>query len=306
MSFAELNAIIQLVQDHYDADIYVHVGDITEPYGNRIREWLSDKANKTRPNALLILKTYGGSPDTAYRIARAFQIAYATRQRADTQSRAPIGKFYVYIDGPCMSAGTLIATGADVVILTERAEFGPLDTQIRKQDELGERTSGLVPVQAFDSLLRQSYSTFRHIFKRLRFDDDMGFSTRTAADIAGQLTVGLLGPVYGQIDPSRLAEFERLLNIGAAYGERLSNGNLKEGAIGKLLATYPTHSFIIDSLEARDIFVNIEDPSVDLKRLANIFCTGPEADKQLAGVKVPYSLPLRPISEGDEGASDGQ
>ncbi len=44
-------------------------------------------------------------------------------------------KFYLFVNGMCKSAGTLIAIGADVYLLTERAEFGPIDTQIRKPDE---------------------------------------------------------------------------------------------------------------------------------------------------------------------------
>jgi len=106
---------------------------------------------------------------------------------------------------------------------------------------------------------------FKRHFRQLRFDDDLGFSTKAAAEIATNLSVGLLGPIYAQMDPMRLGEVERLLRISAEYGERItrnrSANNVKDGGLERLLAKYPSHGFVIDKTEGRDIFRKIDDPT---------------------------------------------
>lgn len=91
------------------------------------------------------------------------------------------------------------------------------------------------------------------------------------ADIATTATVGLLVPVFGQIDPIRLAEVDRSLRVSAEYGERLGQENLTDGALERLLAKYPTHGVVIDRREADEIFKEIKDPPEDVLELAE-FC----------------------------------
>ncbi len=77
---------------------------------------------------VLMLSTFGGDPDAAYRIARCLRRRY-TRVSA-------------MISGFCKSAGTLLLLGADDLVFTEHGELGPLDVQYWKQDELEEMGSG--------------------------------------------------------------------------------------------------------------------------------------------------------------------
>ena len=51
-----------------------------------------------------------------------------------------------YVDTVCKSAGTILALGADVIIMSQYAELGPIDVQLQKEDEVGESTSGLVGI----------------------------------------------------------------------------------------------------------------------------------------------------------------
>jgi hypothetical protein len=76
-------------------------------------------------------------------------------------------------------------------------------------------------------------------------------------------------PIYEQIDPVRLAEIERLLRIASEYGDRLDAGNLKPGALAKLLAGYPSHGFVIDRAEAGTIFSNISEPTDIIQELGD-------------------------------------
>lgn len=146
------------------------------------------------------------------------------------------------------------------MIMADQGELGPLDVQVRKSDELFDTGSGLDTVQALNYMQTQAMNAFRTYMLELKVDG--GISTRMAAEIASKLATGLFGPVYSQVDPVRLAELQRTIEIAYAYGERLSSGsrNLKPNALAKLVSEYPSHGFVIDRKEARDIFNGIRQP----------------------------------------------
>ena len=180
--------------------------------------------------------------------------------------------FTVFIPTLCKSAGTILSIASSKIIMSELAELGPIDVQLRNPIEVGERTSSLTPIQALESLSMHSQTLFRQHFRQLRFDASLTFSTKMAAEVATELTVGLLKPMYEQVDPIRLAEVERSLKISSDYAERLtrspSTSNLKDGAIEKLVGSYPSHGFVIDRVEAGELFKNVEVPSKQLSEIA--------------------------------------
>lgn len=159
---------------------------------------------------------------------------------------------------------------ADELIMTGNAELGPLDIQLRKPDEVGERTSGLTPMQAITYLQTHSQLLFKEHFKMLRFDTDLNFPTKLSAKVATNVTKGLLAPIYEQIDPMRLAEVNRSLSITSEYAERLQR-NLKGEALQRLIMDYPSHGFVIDRLEARDLFKKVSKPPPLLFEIAESF-----------------------------------
>jgi hypothetical protein len=208
-----------------------------------------------RDRVLLLLATWGGSPDAAYRIARTLQERYK--------------KVTVYVHGLCKSSGTLIVLGADELVMSEYAELGPLDIQVRKQDEVGEFGSGLTPLHALETLRARASDAFQEHFTKLRNEIEM--TSKTAAEVATQLTVGLLGNVYSQIDPMKLAEMDRQVRIALEYGERLTAGqrrNVKDSTLAKLVSSYPSHGFVIDRAEAKELFRRVRPPSAEEIALA--------------------------------------
>ena len=46
------------------------------------------------------------------------------------------------------------------------------------------------------------------------------------------------------------------------YGARIAK-NLKPDALSRLIMGYHSHSFVIDRKEARDLFINVREPSAD-------------------------------------------
>jgi hypothetical protein len=197
-------------------------------------------ASKRRSNAILVICTYGGDIDAAYIIARHLKRRYQ--------------KFILFVFGHCKSAGTLLALGANELYVSHNAEFGPLDVQLRKEDELGARNSGLDIRQSLASLQEAAYTMFTRYFFGLKFSTSGALTTKTTAEIASALTVGLLSPITAQLDPLRIGEFDRAVNVAIEYGHRLSGDPIR---VDRLVSKYSTHSFVIDVEEAREIFSNV-------------------------------------------------
>ncbi|MDA3896516.1 MAG: hypothetical protein PF482_10250 [Desulfobacteraceae bacterium] len=156
-------------------DILVYHGSIEKTHENEVENCCLERKNE---NALLLLTTYGGDPHAAYRIARCLQNQY--------------NEVTIFINTYCKSAGTLLALGANNIIMSDSAELGPIDIQLRKQDELGERSSGLTTSQSFSFLQTQTFNMFEEFFLQLRFKSNLQISTKSASEIATNLTIGML------------------------------------------------------------------------------------------------------------------
>ncbi|MGJ7529202.1 SDH family Clp fold serine proteinase [Variovorax sp. GB1P17] len=208
---------------------------------------------KRSERALLVIASPGGDAHSGFRIARALQHVYGT--------------FDALIPRYCKSAGTLIAIGASRLYLADKSELGPLDVQVKKNDEIVGRNSGLDIVQAVNYLKTQALDGFRTSLRELT--EDVGISTRLASDISSKLTTGLFGPIFSQIDPMRLAEMQRALEIAFAYGNRLDEAskNLRVGGLQRLVVGYPSHDFVIDRKEARTIFTSVVQPTGVLSQI---------------------------------------
>ncbi|RZL93303.1 MAG: SppA protein [Variovorax sp.] len=235
-----------------DLDIYSYAGEINISGYALICDQLK---RKTGSNALLVLGTPGGDPHAGFRIARALQHAY--------------GKFDVLVPRYCKSAGTLVAIGAATVYMADMSELGPLDIQVKKSDELIGTNSGLDITQAVNNLQQSAMGAFRSYL--LELTRDAQISTKVAADISVRLTAGLFEPIFAQIDPMRLAEMQRAMEIAFAYGTRLneSSNNLRQDGLVDLVTKYPSHGFVIDRKEARKLFLKVERPEGVVSQLSD-------------------------------------
>ncbi|MQJ01441.1 SppA protein, partial [Escherichia coli] len=111
-----------------------------------------------------------------------------------------------------------------------------------------------------DALKERSISAFNSHLVKIRYENQI--STKMSADIATRLTEALIAPMAAQIDPIKLGEHQRAMSIAITYGQRLADkpSSLKEGALGKLIASYPSHGFVIDRKEAKELFKCVEHP----------------------------------------------
>jgi hypothetical protein len=160
--------------------------------------------------------------------------------------------------GLCKSSGTLVAIGADEIVMGDFGEFGPLDIQMSKDDEMV-NTSGLSYFQSLVTLHERIFSSFEDNFLSLKRKPIFGNSitTKTAAEIASKLAIGLIQPISEQLDPLKLGEVQRSIKISEAYGERMG-GEKKASLLKKLIGEYPSHSFVIDFQETKELFKGTE------------------------------------------------
>lgn len=230
-----------------DSDILLINAPMAPGVDDEIRTVLASRLVK-RSNLIAIIVTPGGLADTAYRASVALQRSY--------------GHVTVCVSGWCKSAGTLLAIGAHSLIVGQRGEMGPLDVQIAKRDDLGgDRDSGLILNEALERLRDESFGMFENFMIRLISQSQNNVTFRTAADIAAQMTIGLMSPVFDKIDPIRMGADARAMNIGRDYAIRLNlrSNNLRGNeALNMLLNGYPSHSFAIDLDEARRLFMNVK------------------------------------------------
>ncbi len=249
-----LDELLVGFENENDSDVLVFNGPIRPETSRSFRQRMNQK-NTGRKNVLLMLSTLGGSPDDGYRIARALQRRYE--------------QFTIYIPSLCKSTGTLLAIGASEVVMGDFGELGPLDIQIRKVDEIWESSSGLnvsAALAQIETRVCESFSRFFFEMKR-----NFQLSTKTASEIATKLSEGIYEGIAEQIDPIQLGETHRSIGIAQHYGESLNNKgkNLKDGALERLIAGYPSHGYVIDSEEASSLFNKVRSPTEKEVKLFN-------------------------------------
>jgi hypothetical protein len=308
MSFhSDVNVALDVIRKEHNADFLVYAGAINRRGAEKVVSELAEATAKHK-NLILLLCTTGGDSHAAFKIARACQATYDTVMPSERYKTTDHPRLTVFVPTLCKSAGTIIALGADDLMMSSDAELGPIDIQMRRPEEVGELTSTLTPVQAIQSLQRQMTTVFVDMFSALRFDEKMAFSTKMAGEIARDMAGSLIGPIAGQIDPFRLAETERLLKISSEYGERLNEGveNLRDGALSRLLSAYPSHGFVIDRGEANTLFRRVYKPSAAVKKLGDIISfvyRSPEAETAFVRLIEPLHDPEKK-EEDDEKKPD--
>lgn len=248
--------LIEQASDTLNADVVLMNASFERGIDNRFIDGI--RTNKQKQNLLLILVTPGGDADVAYRIARYAQDNYK--------------KFFIFVSGYCKSAGTLCALGAHEIIMCDQGELGPLDVQFYKKDDLGELDSGLVLVEALQTLQQKAFDLFEHHLMEIKRKSGGQISFKLATEIATKMTVGLFEPIYRQIDPVMIGNIIRSMTIAKDYGTRLRliSQNFTEQALDMLVDLYPSHGFVIDRREAKMLFRNIRAPSEAEDNLAKV------------------------------------
>ncbi|MHC5596451.1 MAG: SDH family Clp fold serine proteinase [Nostoc sp.] len=242
----ELHEVVSELSTNLQADIFILSGEISEKTADLLIYQVRN-VQERQDNVGLILTTFGGDADAAFRIMRFLQRKYE--------------KITLYIFGYCKSAGTLMALGAHEIVMSDFGEFGPLDVQVLKNGELYGRSSGLDIHQALDVIGSQAYMMFEGYLDNLTERTQGQITTKIAADIVSSMAVQLLTPIMAQIDPLHLGEMNRVIRVAQDYGQRLSSKISSQNrgrTITQLTSGYHQHGFVIDYEEAKQLFQDVE------------------------------------------------
>ena len=186
---AHLLPQLEPLEKKYDADVFMHSGYILDEGPVKIMSEISKTKllPNSRKNALLILTTLGGYAEPAYQIANIFQRKYE--------------KFYVYNPYYCKSAGTLLCLGANKLIMDEFAEIGPLDVQLPNRKYVDSVRSGAQYIYTLKSLSAEVCNLYLEIVEKITESDKGKIDVESAQDIAKELTIGIMQPIFDKIDP---------------------------------------------------------------------------------------------------------
>lgn len=233
--------------DYDGYDVLIINGLIEDELFAQITKCLAE--HKKSKKAIVAVVTYGGQANAAYRISRLLQSMYED--------------LVIFVPSLCKSAGTLIATAGNKLVISPFGEIGPLDVQLPERDELGERKSGLTMRSALEDLQERSFELFSQFMMGIKASSSNNISFRLAAELAKDITAQMMGNIYSQVHPDVLGKDFRDLTVATKYGERLNKkfGNLKSEGIERLVHGYPSHDFVIDHAEAEEIFERVELPS---------------------------------------------
>lgn len=233
--------------------LLVHQGEANHPLDYLTEEicqaFFAARATmpKNRPICLL-LDSPGGSADAAYRLARLL--------------RNQCGSFTVAIPRYAKSAATLLALGADRILMHPYAEMGPLDAQLEDPDR-EDFSSALNEVQSLERLHASALvmvdSTMRLLLPRTRKRVD------TLLPVTLKFVSDMTRPLFEKLDTVHVSKMSRLLKVGEEYAIRLLQPRYRreeaEVIARALVHSYPDHGFVIDRQEAEGLNLATQEPT---------------------------------------------
>ena len=239
-------------------DFIIASGPVDERLFGLIVEEVTSK--KEASKVALYLTTYGGLANAAYRIGRVLQAVYLD--------------VTLVVPSLCKSAGTLVASSANTIVIFPFGELGPLDVQLLKRDELFERRSGLITNYALEELQKHTFELFEHFMLSIKSRGD-AISFKMASEIAAKMASDIMNNVYSHINVDAIGEDARNLRVAIEYCQRLNKqfANLKKNSIRALVHGYPSHDFVIDREEALTLFERVGRPTETLMNVFKVHAT---------------------------------
>jgi hypothetical protein len=234
------------------------------------------KADMAGRDVALILDSFGGVSIAAYRMARLFQ--------KNAKS------FTVVVPRVAKSAATLLALGADEIILGDDAELGPLDVQVQDFDVEEKRVSALDMVQAIEQLEASAIDVGMRMLKALkdRTKKRVNLLLEDALQFAAQVTK----PLFEKIDAVSYSRHSRMLKETEDYAVRLLvqrnfNRQEAEAIANDLVKLYSTHEFVIDLDECKRIGIIRDDDGREVERVG-LHAKGPDNASVAAAMESLY------------------
>jgi hypothetical protein len=181
----------------------------------------------------LLLHTPGGDIDAAEKLMSILRL------------RAGVGKLRVIVPDFAKSAGTLMAIGADVIVMGDTSELGPIDPQVTMTDGNGDRATQ--SVQAY-------LDAYQQLSRRVKNPDD----------VAAQL-------LFNKLEPARIIHFEAVKDRARKFAENQlrrsmcrENGNYTSIAAKLIDANeWLSHGKVIGADEAEQMGIAVQRLAAD-------------------------------------------
>lgn len=202
----------------------------------------------------VVLHTPGGHIESAFKIVKLL------RKHAKTVN--------IIVPSYAKSAGTLICLCGNKMILTTTSELGPLDVQIPEHQEgdIDTYKSALNGYKALEQIQKHAVENMDVATMLILRRTGNKMKLHDAIKLAIEFSGNTSGCLYNQIHPKTISENARSLEIGERYGVKILvryMGWENEKAIAvvrKLVYDYPSHEFIIDSEELKELGFVVEEP----------------------------------------------
>lgn len=198
----------------------------------------------------VLVDSPGGDADAAFHLVRAL------RQYTD--------RLEVIVANWAKSGATLVCLGADKILMGKDGELGPLDAQLRDPSGSAIPISALNTFKSLEYLQRYTLDTLNLaiilMLQKARMDIPQAIQQSLP------FVSCIATPLYQQVEPKELGEARRHLAVAEEYGERImgrygyssvSKQNVRD-IVKKLVWEYPSHSFVIDVVEAQQIGLKAE------------------------------------------------
>lgn len=194
----------------------------------------------------VLVHSKGGSLDSAFKVVLFL--------------RRFVKEVRVYVPSRAKSAATLIAVGADRIVMSPFAELGPLDTQITDPRNPTKHVSALDCYQSVDYVRDFGVQTVSRALRGILADTQGMVPLSELIATAKDFGLGSVEPMLRQVNALDFGGWGRTLKIGETYAKalrlRLQQPDTEEVAdriSRKLVYGYTHHPYPIDLDEAHKI-----------------------------------------------------
>ncbi|RZJ99535.1 MAG: hypothetical protein EOO43_26225, partial [Flavobacterium sp.] len=189
-----------------------------------------------------IINSPGGGPDEAYKMVRTLRNNFETVN--------------VIVPFWAKSAATLLALGGSCIIMDEFAEFGPIDVQLVKERDdspFFERESALNDEYSLKLIEDHSQLLFEKMFTNFYQNQRIPVNKNDLSSQVFEYLAKFYDPLLSQINPYKLGDKKRKLEIGEQYAAKILELYQKDVALKErvyltdfLVNGCPDHGYVID------------------------------------------------------------
>jgi hypothetical protein len=189
-----------------------------------------------------LIHSPGGGPDEAYKIIRTLRKNFETVN--------------IIVPFWAKSAATLLSLGGSSIIMDEFAEFGPIDVQLVKERDDS-------PLFDHESALNDDYSLkiievhaqllYEQMFTNFYENQRIPVNKNDLSSQIFEYMAKFYNPLLSQINPYKLGDKKRKLEIGGQYARKILEFYQKELSIKErvyltdfLVNGCPDHGYVID------------------------------------------------------------